>query len=258
VFATCGLRIGVRLNAHGLLERLLPHLPPLRKPSTSVKVERLYSIRAGGPAHRNIRPYNILYVDSEQFEKSHSLDDIFDILSGDLDMYVAENARRRLFIHAGVVGWRGRAILFPGRSMSGKSALVKKFVDAGADYYSDEYAVLDFRGMVHPYCRPISLRSVLGGPPHRTFSAPQSAARPLPIGLIALSCYAPGGKWRPRKLSHGRGVLALLENSMSARRQPQVALSILSRLTAQVPVLKGIRGEAGEMINALLNSPFLA
>ena len=254
---TCGLRIGVRINGHVLLERLVPHLPPLRKPSTSVKVERLYSIRAAGPALRNIRPYDILYVDSEQFEKSHGLDDILRIFSDDLEMYVAENARRRLFIHAGVVGWRGRAILLPGRSMSGKSTLVQRLIDAGAEYYSDEYAVLDLQGMVHPYRKPISLRPMSVDRSCEVAGTASGTARPLPVGLIALSSFESGKRWNPRRLSPGKGVLALLQNSMSARRQPQVALAVLSRLAAKVPILSGCRGEAGETVDALLNSPYL-
>src|ERR671929_229610 len=60
--------------------------------------------------------------------------------------------------HAGVVGWQGRAILIPGRSFSGKSTLVAALVRAGATYYSDEFAVLDERGRVHPFPKKLSMR----------------------------------------------------------------------------------------------------
>ena len=43
-----------------------------------------------------------------------------------------------------IVTWgRGRAIVIPGRTFSGKSTLVAELVRAGATYYSDEYAVED-------------------------------------------------------------------------------------------------------------------
>ena len=72
--------------------------------------------------------------------------------------YVAEEARRGVFVHAGVVGWKGRALVLPGKSGAGKTTLVAELIRAGATYYSDEYAVLDERGRVHPYARPLAVR----------------------------------------------------------------------------------------------------
>jgi hypothetical protein len=66
---------------------------------------------------------------------------------------VAENARRWIFVHAGVVAWRGQAIVIPGATQSGKTSLVAALVRAGAEYFSDEYAVFDARGRVHPLPR---------------------------------------------------------------------------------------------------------
>ena len=45
----------------------------------------------------------------------------------------------------------------PGHSFSGKSTLVAALVRAGAVYYSDEFAVLDPDGFVHPYAKALSL-----------------------------------------------------------------------------------------------------
>ncbi len=86
------------------------------------------------------------------------LEQVMRALESDLQITVALNAKNRLFVHAGVVGWRSQAILIPGRTFSGKSTLVEALVRAGATYYSDEFAVLDSKGRVHPYTRPLSLR----------------------------------------------------------------------------------------------------
>ena len=59
-------------------------------------------------------------------------------------------------MHAGAVAWRDRGIVIPGRSHSGKTTLVRALVEA-ARYYSDEFAVLDPQGRLHPY--PLPLRS---------------------------------------------------------------------------------------------------
>ena len=63
-----------------------------------------------------------------------------------------------VFLHAGVIGWRDRAFVFPGPSFAGKSTLIAELVRAGATYYSDEYAVVDEDGRVHPYARALQMR----------------------------------------------------------------------------------------------------
>jgi len=160
---------------------------------------------------------------------------------------------RRVFVHAGVVGWRGQAILIPGRSFSGKSTLTAELVKAGATYYSDEYAVLDEHGRVHHYARPLSIREnghlekakryeveTLGG---------RSGVKPLPVRLIVVSKYKSGAKWRPRQLSAGEGALALLANTVSARREPKTALAALNHAVSHATVIKGNRGEARQVID---------
>jgi len=61
-----------------------------------------------------------------------------------------------------------------------------------------------------------------------------------------------GARWRPRKLTAGQGVLELLFNTVSARRDPERALATLQRVTAQADVLKGVRGHATEVVPAML------
>ena len=123
-----------------------------------------------------------------------------------------------------MVGWKGKAIVIPGRSYSGKSTLVAALVRAGATYYSDEYAVFDRKGLVHPFAKPLEIRAEgefkqsrvpvgeLGG---------KSGTRPLPVGLVLMTGYKQGAKWRPRKLSPGKGVLEMLFNTVSARKSRQ-------------------------------------
>src|SRR4029077_21066652 len=64
-----------------------------------------------------------------------------------LRITIAEYAVGRAFLHAGLVGWKGNAIVIPGDSYSGKSTLVAELIRAGPEYYSDEYAVLDEQGL---------------------------------------------------------------------------------------------------------------
>lgn len=256
-FRAYGVRVGIRTSKPDILDRLLHCLPPGWKPSSSPVVERLYSIIAGGEGPRpGTRLLNIVYADASRIARTPELHQAADALESDLQIYVAEAAPRRLFVHAGVVGWQGQAVVIPGRSFSGKTSLVAAFVKAGAVYYSDEYAVLDARGLVHHYARPLSIREHghLERPKKYSIEAlgGRAGVKPLPVGLVVVSQYTPGARWRPRRLSAGEGALALLANTVSVRRQPQRTLATLHEVVARAPVLEGSRGEAGQVVDSIL------
>jgi hypothetical protein len=216
----------------------------------------MYSILVGGDGMRpGMRRFNLLYGNHVRLARAWDLDTVFDTFESDLRLFVAEFARRRVFVHAGVVGWKGRAIVIPGRSYSGKSTLVAELVRAGATYYSDEYAVLDALGRVHPFPQPIQLRKqgeFKQAKVHVADLGGQTGTKPLPVGLVLMTQFKDGSRWRPRKLTAGRGVLELLNNTVSARRDPERALATLQRVAAQAQILKGIRGDATEVVAAML------
>ena len=146
--------------------------------------------------------------------------------------------------------------MLPGRSFSGKTTLVLELVRAGATYYSDDYAVFDARGRVHPFPRQLSIREngahvqdrhpveALGG---------VAGELPLPVGLVAVTEYDAGvAGWRPRRLSAGHGVLELLGHAPAARRKPEAALATFERVTGTALVLKGRRGEAKRVAASIL------
>src|SRR5262249_29439107 len=104
------------------------------------------------------KPFHRLFSNEEQIARSQDLALLVSAFEQDVQLAVAQKARRKVFVHAGVVGWRGRGIVIPGKSFAGKSTLVHELVRAGATYYSDEFAVLDENGRVHPFARLIALR----------------------------------------------------------------------------------------------------
>jgi hypothetical protein len=254
-FVSYGLRIGIRTNQPEVLEQVRPLLPPGWKPAPSPMVDYLYSLRVGRAGRsRNVRSYHLLYGGPKRLARSLQLEELYEPLESELQLFVAEWARRRVFLHAGVVGWRGRAILVPGRSFTGKTSLVAALVRAGATYYSDEYAVLDTRGRVHPYPRRLSIREAGSNRPRRCppeALGGRAGSRPLPVGLVVVTNYRPGARWRPRALSAGRAALALLDNTVPALRKPAAVLDTLQQVVCHAPTLKGVRGEAEEMVEAL-------
>jgi hypothetical protein len=251
-----GVRVGIRVNEARAMERIQKLLPPGWKPAASPLVESLFSVYLGGAqANSGIRRYHLLYHGMQQLVRSFDEREIYATLESNLRLTVAEAARRRLFIHAGVVGWKGMAIVIPGRSFSGKTTLVRELLRAGATYYSDEYAVLDAQGRVHPFPKPLSIREP--GQVEQTDYPAQALGsevgrKPLPVGLVVISNYKEGARWRPQKLSAGQGALELLAHTISARRQPEVALSTLHRVASRASVLKSKRGEARQVIDSIL------
>jgi hypothetical protein len=257
-FTAYGVRIGIRVNKPDILKRLAESFPPGWKLASRPVVDRLYSLVVGGEATRpNVRLFHLLYAGPARLARTMVLDDLLETLEGDLQLYTAEAARRRLFVHAGVVGWGERAIVIPGLSRSGKTTLVAALLRAGASYYSDEYAVFDSRGRVHPYPKALSIRGEPDQRPQKC--APQAlggraGTRPLPVGLVVAARYRPGARWRPQVLSPGRAVMALLRQTVSIRRQPELALTILQQVAAQARTLSGVRGEAEDVVAALLGT----
>ena len=129
--------------------------------------------------------------------------------------HVADVSPSRVFVHSGAVGWQGQGILLPGESMSGKSTLVAELVRAGAEYYSDEFALLDPEGRLHPYPRPISLREGAAlqqtDYPIEEFGG-RLGTEPLPVGMVLFATHREGARFRPRRLSRGQGTLQLVSH----------------------------------------------
>jgi len=168
---------------------------------------------------------------------------------------VALAARDFLFVHAGVVQWKGQAVVVPGRTETGKSSLILGLVQAGAEYFSDEYAVLDRGGRVHPYPKPLSQRRE-GGPPRlHTAEAlgAQEEAPAVPIGLTVITRFRDGMVWNPRRISKAQVMLALFDNTVVARSRPEFALDVLAKAVEGTEGLEGDRGETSEMALALLD-----
>jgi hypothetical protein len=238
------------------LELVQDYFPPGWKSVSSPVVERLYSLILGGAAKREgVRRFNLLYADIARLARTSNLDEALDAFQSDLHLHVATAARQRVFVHAGVVGWKGQALLLPGRSYTGKTTLIAELVKAGATYYSDEYAVLDERGRVHPFPRALQIRETETGKQKRyevEELGGQAGTKPLPVGLVVVSRYKLASKWRPRQLSAGQGLLELLANTVAARSQPQKALAALEQVARRALILKSVRGEAGEMVAPLL------
>jgi hypothetical protein len=257
-FDAYGLRVGVRFNDPALLDRLTPHLPPGWRPCASAEVDQIFSVWIS-PRGARARTAGRVYAGRRRRLLARDIGQAFDVLESEIRQSVAAAARGRTFVHAGVVGWRGHAILVPGRSRSGKTTLVAELMKAGATYYSDEFAVLDRRGRVHPFSKSLSIRE--GGCARHEVVRRQHAeelggscgVQPLPVGLVVLTSHRPGAEWRPVTLTPGQAVLEMLAHTVPARLRPEASLAALERAVARATVLRGERGEAAEVAARLLD-----
>lgn len=246
------MRFGLRTNDPEALRRALPYLPLGWQPATIGEVDVLYSLYVALPG---LDADYRLYEGGTLLASVPTLDGLLPLLAHHAELTTACLARDCLFVHAGVVGWHGQAILIPGRSLTGKTTLVKALVEAGATYYSDEYALLDHAGLVHPYPRPLSVRpdGDGGGQPVPVEGlGGQVGSVPLPVALVVVTHYQAGARWRPAVLTPGSTLLALMDNTVAAQGNPGHSMPILRQVALHARALRGKRGEAAATARALL------
>ena len=260
----------LRGEAHGVVfearvddRRLLPavraRLPPgwtaTRRPAAatlSLVHELFETPSARGSKGRGRRVSGLsVRLDGQVVARGLSHAQALHVFESELQLSVARLARPEVFVHAGVVAVAGRAILLPGRSGAGKTTLVRALVAAGATYYSDEYAVLDREGLVHPYARRPSIL-VRDGHKERAPVPRRRGRAGVPLGLIVETRYRPDARWSPVPLSAGERVLALLANTVPARDRPAEVLAVLARATGPARGFRSDRGPAGRTARALL------
>ena len=250
-FSSYGVPLGIRSDDPELLLRAVELLPAGWRRLDMSAADRFYSLRAAPASDGDDPGCYELYRGTRRLLAAHR-DPVLRTLEQDIHLHVAEFARGRVFVHAGVVGWHGRALVFPGRSFAGKSTLVARLLAAGASYYSDEYAVFDEHGWVHPFPRPLSLRTEGGS--HRLSPAAYGAAPgdgPLPVGAVVVTRYRPGARWLPRPLSPAEAVLALFGHTLCGCRRPMPALAVLRLAMLHAGALAGPRGEADQLVPTL-------
>ncbi len=254
-FTAYGLRFGLQVPVEAMLAQAAAHLPLGWLPAPPGQVDVQYRVcPEPTPGSRSM-----LYCDDTLLIGTSDLDQLWIVFANHAQLLTAFRAQNCLFVHAGVVGWPGqagmRAILIPGRTLSGKTTLVRALVQAGATYYSDEFAVLDPAGRVHPYAVPLSIRQqrdqvgvktpveALGG---------QAGDAPLPVRLIVITRYQPRARWRPQPLSPGQALLALMDNTVAAQRDPALSMPILKQVVGQAQVISSRRGQAERIAPRLL------
>ncbi len=244
----------------------------LRATTTALATQACAALPIGWHPAPDVAPAGIIWYDLDEVERGDgyalSCDreplgtyrtpvDLISAFAQHAELLMAERATTHLFVHAGVVSWQGQAILIPGRSFSGKTTLVKALLDAGAVYYSDEFAILDPHGLVHPYPRPLAVRTPDGQPlppiPVEALGG-RSGRDPLPVGLIVVTHYAPSAQWQPQLITPGQALLAVMDNTVAARRSPAHSMPILRQVVMHASAVQSPRGESSATAALIISS----
>ncbi len=242
-----GARVGVSADHPHLLDRIGGALGWKSARIPTDEVDALFTLSEGTMNGDHSTSFELRF-DSKLVQASPSLDPLLQRLESEIDFQIANHARGALFVHAGVVGWRGRAIVIPGRSLSGKTSLTAALSRAGAEYCSDEYAVIDTEGRVHPYSKPLSIRDPdgVGQNVCPTSLGVRVRVEPLRAGLILSTRFVPETQYAPVVAKSARGLMHLIDNTVVVRAQPHFALECLTPLACDAWTLEGDRGEAEE------------
>ena len=177
-----------------------------------------------------------------------------------MELWAGEHADGPVVVHAGVVTVKGKALLLPGRSRTGKTTLTAALVRAGAAYYSDEFALLGRDGQVHPYRRPLAIRqqTATGETTHHVVApgAEADRAAAAPVAWIVDCFYDPSvATLDLTPTTEPVAALALMANAVAARAQSEHVLDACTAAAAGTISFAGRRGDstaAGEALLQLL------
>ncbi len=182
---------------------------------------------------------------------------LIEYLSSQIRITVAEFAKDRVFLHAGAVSWNGSGIIIPGKSFSGKTTLVSELIRKGAEYYSDEYAVLDKDGLLYPYPKMLSMRGIINDFDQLDTEPARFGAtigtEPIPVKLILLTSFEKNAVWQPEILKPGEAIMEILRDTIPIRYNPEFVLNVLKNIVKNAIITSSKRGEAVLVIPQIIN-----
>ncbi len=252
-----GIKICIKTNKNSLLSELKNEIDktiPIKYEILSPQIpDHIIYIKAAEK-----KMYE-LYKNEESIARGQK-SDLIEIFKSTLRLTIAEFAVSKVFLHAGVVAWKGKAIVIPARSFRGKTTLVAELVKKGALYYSDEYAVLNKNGFVQTFPKQLSLRGIIDKYAQVDYSVEALGGRAgkknIPVGMILITEFNADlsvRKWQPELLSVGQGIMEIIPHTISIRNNTKFALKVLNKVASRAIIAKSKRGEAKEFVDLLIN-----
>jgi len=243
----CSIQVATAcLEAYSILERYtFPSFPRIAtaidKPDISICIVRVAD------------QYQLLADDAVVASAYRAISLVPDLIRA-LDDAVVQRLTTLRAVHAGAVLWGERALLLPGGTHAGKSSLVAELLRRGATYFSDEYALIDSDGLVHPYPRPLLLRN---GRPEQVPILPGECNAsvgedPAPVGWILSLQYLPGCTLSVEAITQSEALLTLLRNTPHILAESPDMVRVFERAVAGTVCYAGCRNEAGDAVDQVL------
>jgi hypothetical protein len=258
-FKTYGVKIGIRSGQRDFLQKISRRLAQILPNGYEIVgkegIEHFLDLQLkdeGG---------FVILKNGEIVSNCLEEENLLNYFESQIRLTVAEFAVGKVFLHAGVVGWKGKAVVIPASSFAGKTTLVAELIRKGAVYYSDEYAVLDREGLVYPFPKMLSMRGVIDEYKQKDCAPERFGAvigtEPLPIGLILISRFTKENenqekRFDPEILSPGQGFLEILAHTIPIRINPKFSLEVLKNISTRAIIAKTKRGEAKEFASLLI------
>ena len=206
---------------------------------------------------RNFSGKDSFYKEDEQIYSNLQREWTVEEMSSKVRITVAEFAVGRVFLHSGAVCWKGKAIIYPAATFSGKTALTAALVKRGATYYSDEYAIIDENGFLHPFPKTLSIRGIVDDytqveHPVETLGG-KTGKKKIPVGMVLITKYSKNAVWKPQILTPARGIMAMLKDAIPIRTYPDYVLKVLKQLSNTAKVVKSRRGDVEKSADSILD-----
>ncbi len=246
-FEAFGVGIGIESNAPEILAKIKAVLPEVIPENLEFKevsdAEHTFKIE-----YENVSGKFYISKNGVDLTYYSDKDRLVEYLCSQIRITVAEFAESKVFLHSGAVGWKGSGIIIPGKSYSGKTTLVSELIKRGAEYYSDEYAVLDEEGFLHPYPKMLSMRGIINEYDQVDTSPDVFGAKigkkKIPVKLILITEFERETEWKPEILNTGEGIMEILQHTIPIRLKPEFVLNVLKKTSSRAIIAKTKRGEA--------------
>lgn len=217
-------------------------LAPFRANGREARPEATYSLDTKDNGRLDLR------LPSGYTPWAESLLMALDFIVWDINRGVVERLDGFLALHSGAVAWDGRGVVLPAPPNSGKTTLTAGLTAAGFDYLTDEAALLDAEGQLHPFPRPFtmspeSVEAIQGlrdrlPPEYREYAGPQfqvaadqlrpgAVGKPCRVAYVVAPRYERGGPTALEAMSRTEALLWLAENSFNFRKFGPEGLQIL-------------------------------
>jgi serine kinase of HPr protein (carbohydrate metabolism regulator) len=249
-FECYGVKIAIRIDDSNLRRKMEEVLPRISRICDYGEPKHIVSLVVNADEESN----GLYYNDEIAMEFGRLKDSLWEYIGEKILLVLAMNSLpSKFYIHAGAVGWNDFGILLPGTSRAGKTTLTRDFIKAGADYFSDDCVILDDKGYLFPFPRPLAVRTESGDRHIREaeYYGAKTAADKMKLKLILFAQFEENCEWSPEPVTRGQGIMELMNNfyiKSSIGLTPGEIISSLNEISGRVEIYRGKRSDTQSVI----------